>query len=177
MKKISALYAQFLVLINRVQGKKLSIGRKVRIHPFTCIDPDKGSITLGDGVTIGRGAFLKTYGGHISLGKGCSVNPYCVLYGHGGLTIGDDVQIATQVVAIPADHVFASRDKSISQSGEVRRGITIGNDVWIGAGAKILDGSEIATGCVIGAGSVVKTKTEEFGVYAGVPARLIKSRT
>jgi acetyltransferase-like isoleucine patch superfamily enzyme len=176
MKKISAFYALFLVLINRLQGKKLVIGRRVRIHPFTCIDPDKGSITIGDGTTIHRGAFLKSYGGRISIGKKCNINPYCVLYGHGGLAIGDDVQIATQVVAIPADHIFAGRDKPISASGEVRRGITIGNDVWIGAGARILDGSDIATGCVIGANSVVKTKTEDYGVYVGTPARLLKSR-
>ncbi|MDB5492347.1 MAG: hypothetical protein JWO78_2196 [Micavibrio sp.] len=176
MKKISAFYARFLVLINRIQGKKLVIGKRVRIHPFTCIDPDKGSITIGEGTIIQRGAFLKTYGGQITIGRKCNVNPYCVLYGHGGLTIGDDVQIATQVVAIPADHIFAERDKPISASGEIKRGITIGNDVWIGAGAKILDGSDIATGCVIGANSVVKTRTQAYGVYVGTPARLMKSR-
>jgi len=177
MRLISFLYAHFLVIINRVQGKKLSIGKRVKIHPFTSIDPDTGSIHIGDSTAILRGAILKAYRGHITLGRNCSVNHYCVLYGQGGLTIGDDVRIATQAVMVPADHIFESRDTPIYKSGEHRRGITIGNDVWIGAGAKILDGSHVADGCVIGANSVVKTKTDAYGVYVGTPAKLIKSRT
>ena len=52
----------------------------------------------------------------------------------------------------------------------------IEDDVWIGANCTILDGVRIAKGCIIGAGSVVSKSTEPFGIYAGVPARLIKKR-
>lgn len=52
----------------------------------------------------------------------------------------------------------------------------VGHDVWIGANSLILSGVNIATGSVIGAGSVVTKNTKEFGIYAGVPARLIRFR-
>lgn len=177
MPIVSFIYALVLVTVNRAMGKKLSIGRRVKIHPFASIDPDQGSITIGDGTIIQRGAILKAYRGKIVLGTNCSVNPYTILYGHGGLDIGNDVRIAAHVVAVPADHIYEKRSTPIFQSGEHRRGIHIGDDVWIGAGAKILDGAHVASGCVIGANSVLKAKTEPYGVYVGAPASLVKFRT
>ncbi|WP_417806940.1 acyltransferase [Thioclava sp.] len=52
----------------------------------------------------------------------------------------------------------------------------IEDDVWIGANCTILDDVRLAKGCVIGAGSVVSKSTEPFGIYGGVPARLIRLR-
>ena len=54
--------------------------------------------------------------------------------------------------------------------------VVIGDNVWIGAGAIILDGSRLANQCVIGAGSVFKGSADEQGVYVGNPAMLIKKR-
>ena len=54
--------------------------------------------------------------------------------------------------------------------------IKIGNDVWIGNGAKIMEGVTIGDGAVIGAASLVTKDVEAYGVYAGVPAKKIKSR-
>jgi acetyltransferase-like isoleucine patch superfamily enzyme len=48
--------------------------------------------------------------------------------------------------------------------------------VWIGAQCLVCDNVTIATGCVIGGGSVVTRSTEPFGIYAGVPAKKIGSR-
>ena len=69
---------------------------------------------------------------------------------------------------------FSDRNVPITYQDLENKGIIIEDDVWIGAGVRILDGVTIARGCVIGAGSVVTKSTEEFGVYVGVPARLIK---
>ena len=57
-----------------------------------------------------------------------------------------------------------------------KKPIVIEDDVWIGAGAKILGGSHIAKGCVIGANAVVKGRTKPYGIYVGAPARLLKRR-
>ena len=59
-----------------------------------------------------------------------------------------------------------------ASKGDVR----IGNDVWIGDGAVLMSGITIADGCVIGARSVCARDTEPYGVYAGNPARKIRSR-
>jgi virginiamycin A acetyltransferase len=55
-------------------------------------------------------------------------------------------------------------------------GITVGNDVWIGANVVILDGAVIPDGCVIGAQSLVKGILKEYSIYAGNPLRLIGTR-
>jgi acetyltransferase-like isoleucine patch superfamily enzyme len=135
-----------------------------------------GRISVGTGCEIDRGAILMTYGGSIELGDHVTVNAYCVLYGHGGLRIGNGVRIAAHTVIVPANHVFADPDRYIFEQGETREGIVIEDDVWIGAGARIVDGVTIARGCVIGAGSVVTRSTQPFGVYVGVPARRVKER-
>ena len=49
----------------------------------------------------------------------------------------------------------------------LKKGIVIEDDVWIGAGVKILDGVIIRKGCVIGANTVVNKSTEQYGIYVG----------
>jgi len=56
------------------------------------------------------------------------------------------------------------------------KGISMGNDIWIGVGARIIDGVNIGDGSVIGAGAVVIRDVEEKTIVAGVPAKVIKSR-
>jgi carbonic anhydrase/acetyltransferase-like protein (isoleucine patch superfamily) len=53
---------------------------------------------------------------------------------------------------------------------------TIGNDVWIGARAMVLDGVTIGDGCVIAAGSVVTKNIEPYSIVGGIPAKLIRKR-
>ncbi len=135
-----------------------------------------GSITIGRSFGIGEYSMVQTYGGEIKIGNSVSVQAGCMLYGHGGLTIGHRVSIATQTVIVPSNHNFDSMDIPIRLQGDSGKGITIGNDVWIGAGCKILDGVTIGSNSVIGAGSVVTRSIPERSIVAGVPARVIKKR-
>ncbi|MCI4643463.1 MAG: CatB-related O-acetyltransferase [Hyphomonadaceae bacterium] len=52
----------------------------------------------------------------------------------------------------------------------------IGNDVWIGQGAKILPGTRIGNGAIIGAGAVVRGEVPAYHIVAGNPARAVKAR-
>jgi acetyltransferase-like isoleucine patch superfamily enzyme len=168
----------FFSLIAHVKSLKSGsrIGRRCVIHPSAVLERRGGSISIGDKCEIHRGAQLLAYGGSIEIGDDCSINPGCILYGHGGLKIGSHVRIAAHVIIVPSNHVFADPGRLIRDQGETRRGIKIADDVWLGARATILDGVEIAKGCVIGAGSVLTTSTEPYGIYAGVPAKRIRSR-
>ncbi len=88
-------------------GSSVSINSNVSI---TCTDKNSW-IEIGDNTVLKSYSMLITHpGGFIKIGRNCSVNPFCVLYGHGGLEIGNDVRIATHTVFIPANHNFESLD-------------------------------------------------------------------
>lgn len=54
--------------------------------------------------------------------------------------------------------------------------ISIGNDVWIGCRAMILDGVKIGDGAIIAAGAVVTKDVPPYAIVGGVPAKIIKFR-
>jgi acetyltransferase-like isoleucine patch superfamily enzyme len=119
---------------------------------------------------------IMTYGGDINIGHDCSVNPFAIVYGHGGVKIGNGVRIAAHSVIIPANHNIPAAGMHLNQSGISANGIAIGNDVWIGSGARILDGVCIDSNAVVGAGSVVTKSVPAYATVVGVPARVIRER-
>lgn len=135
-----------------------------------------GKIVVGKNSGFGPYTYVNTWGGDIILGDHTTVDSFGVIYGHGGLRIGDNVLIATQVAIIPANHGFDDPKIPIRQQAITCKGITIQDDVWIGAGAKILDGVTIEKGSVIGAGSVVTHDIPPYSVAVGVPAKVIRKR-
>ena len=64
----------------------------------------------------------------------------------------------------------------MNSQGLTKKGIAIGEDVWIGAGCKILDGVHIGNGTVIGAGSVVTKDIDAHLIAFGVPAKVAGRR-
>lgn len=132
-----------------------------------------GEISIGSGSIIREGAILQTYGGRISIGRNCTVNPFCLLQGNGGIKIGDNTLIASHVSIYSANHNFRDSTRIIRAQGETRRGIEVGQDVWIGGHTVILDGVTIGDGSVIAAGSVVNRHVPAGAIVAGVPARVI----
>lgn len=98
--------------------------------------------------------------------------PHNFVYKQGKLVIGDRVSIAPSVIVILSSHSnFSNVSQSVSQK---ERYVIIGNDVWIGAGAIIMNGVTIGEGAIVGAGSVVTRDVPPFTVVAGNPARIIK---
>lgn len=179
---------------------RTQIGPRCRIDPRSEFQGHLPGIRLAEGVRIGRDAILRchdsksriaigaetvikpfallmTYpGGFVEIGRNCSINPFCVLYGHGGLTLGDNVRIAAHCIIVPAEHRFDDESTPITTQGLSKKGVRIGSDVWLGAGTIVLDGCEIGDGCVIGAGSVVTKSLSPYTVAVGTPARAIRQR-
>ncbi|MBL8080160.1 MAG: acyltransferase [Anaerolineales bacterium] len=99
-----------------------------------------------------------------------------MLYGTGGVTIGNNVRIATNTIIVASMHKFERIDIPIYLQGHEARGIVIGNDVWIGAGCRILDGVTIGDGSILAAGAVINKDTPPYVIVGGVPARIIRER-
>ena len=154
-------------------ARSIKLGKNVKIFGHSEIIVNGGSLTIGDSTYILYNAMIMTYGGNIEIGSHCSINPFSVIYGGGGLTIGNFVRIAPHVAIFPSNHIYDDPDTPIYLQGIKAEGIVIKDDVWIGAGAKILDGVTIGYGSVVAAGSVVTKDIPEYAVAAGVPARVI----
>ncbi len=102
------------------------------------------------------------------------------------LEIGSFCSIAGGVTFLignghPLDHfsTFPYRVKMLGE-GEPeaidKGGVVLGDDVWIGYGATILDGVHIGRGGVVAAGAVVTKDVEPYTIVGGVPAKPIKKR-
>lgn len=153
-------------------GKNVRIGKSVGIEILY-----GGKVIIGNNTEILDGCKIWTYGGEISIGDDCSINPHTLIYGNGGCTIGDNVLIAANSMIVPANHKFSSKNQLIRQQGMSEKGILIEDDVWIAHSCTILDGVKIGEGAVIAANSVVNKNIQEYTINAGTPARLIKKRS
>lgn len=117
--------------------------------------------------------FYCDYGYNIFLGKQFYANHGLVILDCAKVTIGNNVMIAPGVLISTATHPL---DPVARNSGlESARPITIGHNVWIGMGAKILDGVNIGDNAVIAAGAVVNKDVAANTVVGGVPAVFIKN--
>lgn len=107
----------------------------------------------------------------IIIGKRTIINENCFIDGRGGLTIGNDVSISVYSKIVTASH------KSYSSSFEYKTSKTVIEDnVWLGLGAIVLDNTYLSEGVIVSAGSVIKGKTEKYGIYTGNFASLTGKR-
>ena len=112
-------------------------------------------------------------GTDIRIGDGTFINWRCDFDTSAPITIGRNCNLAFEVVIYTSTHRIGSRNR---RAGEAwAKPVTIGNGVWIGARSMVLPGVTIGDGCVIAAGAVVADDCAPDGVYAGVPARRIRS--
>lgn len=158
--------------------ERIAIGDEAKLYRGVCLnarsDERDIAITLGRGVKIHEYSYVDSYGGHIQLDEFVGIGHHCVIGGHGGLRIGRYSMIAGLSYIVPANHRFDRRDIPYVQQGETRLGITIGENVWVGAGTIILDGVSIGDNTIIGAGSVVTRSLGENVLAFGSPAQVVK---
>ncbi|MFT6450968.1 MAG: maltose O-acetyltransferase [Halocynthiibacter sp.] len=118
-----------------------------------------------------EGQFHCSYGINTSLGTAVYINTGCILFDSAEITLGDGTMLGSGVQLMTADH---SREPGARRMGiERAMPITIGEDVWIGAGAIVLPGVRIGAGAIIGAGAVIRHDVEACATVAGVPGRAL----
>lgn len=135
-------------------GRRMSFGVKVRIFPGMRAECFKGgALTVGDDVSIGQG-FHVICGSSVSIGSGCL--------------------ISSGVFVTDTDHQYSDTTLPVAHQPTVTRPTLIGDNCFIGVGARIQAGTILGKGCIVGANAVVRGEFPDHCVVAGVPARIIK---
>ena len=160
----------------------IRFGRGVTLERGVTMDGTmRNGIVLGDHVKIGPystlvGAPISNLGEGIRIGANSAVDAYSFIGSSGAISVGENVIMGQHVCFHPENHNFDRTDIPIKNQGTTRIGITIEDDVWVGANVTFLDGAYVGRGSVLGAGSVVKGTIPPFSVAVGAPARVIRSR-
>ena len=127
--------------------------------------------------TCSRGIFANSFfsSRRIRIGTNTFVNRGCFFDALGDIEIGASCSVAMGVLICTSTHELGHR---MQRAGALTaKNVRIGNGCWIGARAVILPGVSVGDGCVIAAGSVVENDCDPNNLYAGIPARKVKSLT
>ncbi|MCI5130142.1 MAG: acyltransferase [Candidatus Electrothrix sp. EH2] len=138
---------------------------------------DDAILKVGKNCTIQNYSFfqLTKPSPKVYIGNNSVIGRYAMITSKNLIRIGNDVLIGAYVQLIDHSHGVKGGKIIREQQAEIGE-IFIGDDVWIGAGAKILMNSHIGHGAVIGANSVVRSNIPPFAVAAGSPARVVRFR-
>ncbi len=157
IKKIRDLWIKYITLHKYKIGKNFHCGRQTFIWA-------RRKLEIGDNFYLGKFSSIET---DCIIGNNVIFANYVGVvgrYDHNFQQIGVPVRLASQI-----------RENDYDWKG-VSEITVIGNDVWIGYGAIIMSGVNIADGTIVAAGSVVTHDTKPYSIYAGVPAKYVKNR-
>jgi acetyltransferase-like isoleucine patch superfamily enzyme len=129
-----------------------------------------GKVKAGKKLRCEQGVILNASGGSIEIGNEVYLGPYTVIYGHGGVKIGDQCLFAMHCTILSSNHTVPPYGVAVRSQPDELRPTTIGNDVWLGAGVTILGGVSVGDGCIVGAGAVVTKDLPPGSIAFGTPA-------
>jgi maltose O-acetyltransferase len=117
---------------------------------------------------------------NVQIGKDTVINQNFIVSDgyHPLLKIGDRVAISPNVTIVcesAPNNSDIAKIPYVSKNLICNKGVTIEDDVWIGANAVIMPGVKVGNSAVIGAGAIVTKDVKPFSVVAGVPAKQIRS--
>jgi acetyltransferase-like isoleucine patch superfamily enzyme len=116
--------------------------------------------------------FWCDYGYNIEMGKGCLANHGLTILDGAKVSFGDNVLIGPGCYFHTAGHPI---DPDLRKQWLVfTKPITVGNNVWFGAGVHVLPGVTIGDNAVIGAGSIVTKDIPADCVAVGNPCKVVK---
>ena len=158
---------------------KVRLGDGVTVDDLVVLDA-KGSknrgIDVGRGVFLGRGTILSCKDGDIAIGDHGNFGFHCEVFSGSSVTVGKHGLFAAQSYLVGGGHEFERPELAVIDQPRSSRGIVLGDNVWLGTGAKVLDGVRIGRDVVVGANAVVNADLPDGAIAAGVPARVLRHR-
>lgn len=187
------LRQKFYPLIMGSMGRGVAIGANVMIrHPHkihignnvviddNCVLDAKGETNKGleihNGVFVGRGTILTCHNGDIILEDNVNIGFNCVISSLSRIVIKKNHLMAAFCYLVGGDHDSDRTDIPVLLQGRSSKGITIEDNVWLGAGVAVLDGVKVGRDSIIGAHAVVNKDVPDFAISAGVPAKFMWDR-
>ncbi len=112
----------------------------------------------------------------IAIGDEVYIGPEAYFHGDGGITIGNNTIFGPRVAIFSSNHLIEGADALPFGVKSELRAVTIGANVYVGAGCMILPGVTIGEGAVCAAGAVIPKNVPPLAWVAGNPARIIRWR-
>lgn len=144
--------SKFRVWLLRREGA--TIGEGVRIGPLSRVHGPAG-VVMHDRVALARNVFVD---------------------GRGGIEIGRESLIGFDTVLSTYGHRFEDAETAVHDQGFEPEGITIGEQVWIGARVFVVPGTAIGDGSIVGTMALVTKDVPAKVVVGGVPAKVLRER-
>lgn len=147
----------------RSEKANTELGKYTRVLPPFFMH----NVEIGDYSVLAYNAHIA----NVTIGKFCSIGPnFCC-----GLGIHPTYGVSTSAMFYSASKL---NGMTLSNENKIeeRKYSHIGNDVFIGANATVIDGARIGDGAVVGAGAVVVGDIPPYAIAVGVPAKVVKYR-
>ena len=158
---------------------KIRLGDNVTIDDLVVLDA-KGTtntgITVGHGVFVGRATILSCKNGDIVLGDEVNIGFHSEVFSGSKVEVGRYGLFAAYTYLVGGGHAFDDKSVPVIHQPRTSVGITLGENVWLGTGAKVMDGVRIGRDVVIGAGAVVAEDIPEGVIAVGIPAKVVRQR-
>jgi acetyltransferase-like isoleucine patch superfamily enzyme len=110
------------------------------------------------------------------LGDHVNIGFHSEIFSGSSVTVGRYGLFAAYTYLVGGGHAFERRGAPVIEQARESKGIALGDNVWLGAGALVMDGVRIGDDVVVGAGAVVTTDLPTGSVAVGVPARVVRTR-
>lgn len=131
--------------------------------------------SCGDNVAVFSSVYLHRIH-QLQIGNNVSIHPMCYIDASGGVEIGNDISIAHSSTIISEEHIYSDLIVNIRDQGCEMKKTIIKDNVWIGAGCRILAESKLNSDSIVAAGAVVKNDVKSNSIVGGIPAKIIKER-
>ena len=157
----------FLLILRFLADLEFHIRGNTTNPLFGSIWLKKRGVQFERPIALGHDIYIRNHG-HLSLGRRCSLGSFIRIWNYNPISIGDDFMCAGGLNVNTASH-------NPVNLAFIGKEIRIGNRVWCGLNVTILSGVTIGDDVVIGAGSVVTSDLPSNCIAVGVPAKKIKN--